>query len=100
MFSNVKRIHNEINALYSQNNKNSLIFIDGEKGLGKSTAIQQFLNDKEHYLQFFEATPNEFFLQPVVNGITSYSIKHNTTQQLNIRRTAVAWIISRQFLNI
>lgn len=73
---------------FSQANNNSLTFIVGDKGLGKSYFIHNYYKDKKNILYIKDQRFKSYFLEPIITAISQFDddfkIKHD---QLNIRNT-------------
>lgn len=66
---------------FSQGNKNSLTFIVGDKGLGKSYFIHKYYKDKKNILYIKDQLFKSYFLEPIITAISqfdySFKIKHD-----------------------
>ena len=66
---------------FSQVDKNSLTFIVGDKGLGKSYFIHKYYKDKKNILYIKDQLFKSYFLEPIINAMSqfdySFKIEHD-----------------------
>ena len=66
---------------FSQGDKNSLTFIVGDKGLGKSYFIHNYYKDKKNILYIKDQLFKSYFLEPIITAISqfdySFKIEHD-----------------------
>ena len=62
-------------------NKNSLTFIVGDKGLGKSYFIHKYYKDEKNILYIKDQLFKSYFLEPIINAMSqfdySFKIEHD-----------------------
>lgn len=66
---------------FSQVDKNSLTFIVGDKGLGKSYFIHKYYKDEKNILYIKDQLFKSYFLEPIINAMSqfdySFKIEHD-----------------------
>ena len=71
-----QKLH-DIEDIFYSNSDNHLVCLEGEKGLGKSTVLQEFSAKCENVIQIQSLASHSNYLAPVVNALHKFSNTHN-----------------------
>ena len=61
-----------LNSCYSGYIDTIGVFVTGKKGVGKTTVVQKFLNDKKNVMHISVIGKNNYMLEPLVMAINRY----------------------------
>lgn len=61
-----------LNRCYSEHTDTTGVFITGKKGVGKSTIVQKFLNNKKNIMHISSGGKNNYMLEPLVMAVNRY----------------------------
>lgn len=63
----------ELSEYYETNHKNTFFYITGDKGLGKTYTIKEFLKSKKHVLHIQKPIDPAYYLDSVIEALDQYS---------------------------
>lgn len=66
-----------LNRCYSGYTDTTGVFISGKKGVGKTTVVQKFLNNKKNVMHISVMGTNNYMLEPLVMAINRYYVLEN-----------------------
>lgn len=70
-----------LNNYYSEYTDTMGVFMTGKKGVGKSTIVKKFLNDKKNKMHVSVLGQNNYMLEPLVMAVNNYyNMSKNTSQ--------------------
>lgn len=67
-----------LNSYYSGYIDTIGVFVTGKKGVGKTTVVQKFLNDKKNVMHISVIGKNNYMLEPLVMAINRYYMLENS----------------------
>lgn len=63
----------ELSEYYESNHNNAFFYITGDRGLGKTYIIKEFLKDKKHVLHIQKPIDPAYYLDSVIEALDQYS---------------------------
>lgn len=68
-----KEQQNELDCIWKPLCQSRICFVTGEKGIGKSTLIDNFLNGKNNYIRIKKIFETDYYLTPIIDALSRHS---------------------------
>lgn len=72
---------NKLETLYINSKQTTVVLVHGNKGLGKSSSINMFLNDKEHVIKISASGLENSYLQAIESSLRYHDTKKHITNR-------------------
>lgn len=76
MIGSLKAKYKELCCYYNNFTATKIVFLRGNKGLGKTSVIEKFLENKQNVMILSSYFTNEPYLQPIINAIRKFEDKY------------------------
>ena len=76
MIGSLEAKYKELCCYYNNFPSTKIVFLRGNKGLGKTSVIEKFLENKQNVMILSSYFTDEPYLQPIINAIRKYEDKY------------------------